>query len=273
MPQDQPKGSRSADDTASFETMLSEVNLLYLGTTVLILLDLSYVSRFWTQFESWLAMQHMTPGGLKPAVGTMNERHHIMCIQNAAAQAELYTRVQVENWATKPPHEAHAFLSRPDVTVTNQSDKEGQLPKIKALDATVQASFGDIPRLLEDELAASEAAAKRAEVELAAWETENDAKAGENNRLKTAARQAASAVAAARLAKEEHARAISSSVVPAMLMKRARGAMRYALRSNGKNYSGDYEGELKAGKPEGRGVFDPERQRQRLRRRVEGGRA
>ena len=162
MPQDQPKGSRSADDTASFETMLSEVNLLYLGTTVLILLDLSYVSRFWTQFESWLAMQHMTPGGLKPAVGTMNERHHIMCIQNAAAQAELYTRVLVESWATKTPHEAHAFLSRPDVTVTNQSDKKGQLPKIKALDATVQSTFLAIAWECERKLDASREVLSRA---------------------------------------------------------------------------------------------------------------
>ena len=47
MPQDQPKGSRSAEDTAAFKTMLASVNMLYLGTSVLVLLDLSYVSRFW----------------------------------------------------------------------------------------------------------------------------------------------------------------------------------------------------------------------------------
>ena len=38
MPQDQPKGSRSAEDTADFKTMLTNVNMLYLGCTVLILL-------------------------------------------------------------------------------------------------------------------------------------------------------------------------------------------------------------------------------------------
>merc|ERR1712185_404891 len=54
MPQDQPKGSRTADDTAAFKTMLSQVNMLYLGTSVLILLDLSYVSRFWTQVAARL---------------------------------------------------------------------------------------------------------------------------------------------------------------------------------------------------------------------------
>ena len=91
MPQDQPKGSRCAEDAAAFKRMLKEVNRLYLGTTVLLLLALSYVSRFWTQFESWLAMQFAMPDGLKPAVGTKNERHHIVCIQNAASQATLYT--------------------------------------------------------------------------------------------------------------------------------------------------------------------------------------
>ena len=80
MPQDLPKGSRSAEDAAAFKRMLKEVNRLYLGTTVLILLDMSYVSRFWTQFESWLSMQYATPSGLKSAVGTEKQRHHIVCI-------------------------------------------------------------------------------------------------------------------------------------------------------------------------------------------------
>ena len=35
----------------------SAANMLFLGTTVLILYDLSYASRFWTQFEAWLGMQ------------------------------------------------------------------------------------------------------------------------------------------------------------------------------------------------------------------------
>ena len=45
MPQDQPHGSRSAEDTASFKRMLKDINMLFLGTSVLILLDLSYLSR------------------------------------------------------------------------------------------------------------------------------------------------------------------------------------------------------------------------------------
>eukprot|EP00900_Chrysochromulina_parva_P018879 jgi/Chrpa1/26993/Chrysochromulina_OHIO_Genome00008865-RA len=139
MPQDKPKGTRTKEDTADFEIMLSQVNMLYLGTTVLILFDLSYLSRFWTQFEAWLGMQFATPNGLKSAVGTEYARHHIVCIQNAAAQSELYTKALTDQWATKTPQQAFDFLSKPDVTVTNASDKQDQLPKIMKLDATMQA--------------------------------------------------------------------------------------------------------------------------------------
>ena len=100
-------------------------------------------------------MQFATPNGLKSAIGTRNARHHIVCIQNAAAQSELYTKALVDNWATKTPQQAFEFLSKPDVTVTNASDKEGQLPKIKALDATVQGAFKAIEAQLQQRVAAT----------------------------------------------------------------------------------------------------------------------
>ena len=45
MPQGEEK---TAVQIADFKRMISQVNLLYLGTSVLILLDLSYAMRFWT---------------------------------------------------------------------------------------------------------------------------------------------------------------------------------------------------------------------------------
>ena len=141
--------------------------MLYLGTTVLILFDLSYLSRFWTQFEAWLSMQFATPNGLKSAVGTKNARYHIVCIQGAAAQDELYRKALVDTWATKTPQQAFDFLSKPDVTVTNQSDKQGQLPKIKALDVTVQGAFQAIDAKLQQRVVANAGAVEaRTQVEL-----------------------------------------------------------------------------------------------------------
>ena len=51
-------------------------------------------------------------------------------------------------WGEKTADEAHAVLARPDVTVTNQRDKEVQLPKLQKLNefaksvlAGVQGAF------------------------------------------------------------------------------------------------------------------------------------
>ena len=42
-----PQGKKSPAERVQFEFMLQNVNLLYLGLKVLILLDQTYVSRFW----------------------------------------------------------------------------------------------------------------------------------------------------------------------------------------------------------------------------------
>ena len=120
--------------------MLKQVNLLYLGTTVLILLDGSYMSRFWTQLEAWCAMQKLTPGGVAAEVGD-SRRFLIKCIYNAAESAEEHERALVNTWKGKSPAEAHKILSRPDVFVTNGRDKEIHLPKLEQLSTLVKDSF------------------------------------------------------------------------------------------------------------------------------------
>ena len=169
MPQDHPKGSRGAEDTAEFKNMLAQINMLFLGTSVLILYDLSYSSRFWTQFEAWAAMQFATPDGLVSAVDTKNERFDIICIQNAATNAAHHVQGLINIWAAKTPQEAFEILSKPDITVTNQSDKDNQLPKIATLSYTVREAFAAVAEQLhqrvvaaEDEAAAAAAANAKA---------------------------------------------------------------------------------------------------------------
>ena len=58
-----PQGERTEKEKAEFDMMLPNINLLYLGATVLVLMDLSYLSRFWTQFEAWCSMQKCTTEG------------------------------------------------------------------------------------------------------------------------------------------------------------------------------------------------------------------
>ena len=43
----------------AFKVMLRNINLLYLFCGVLVLADLSYVSRFWTQFEAFLSLRQV----------------------------------------------------------------------------------------------------------------------------------------------------------------------------------------------------------------------
>jgi hypothetical protein len=129
-----PQGQRTEAEIVEFKATLKEVNILYLGTRVLIILDLSYLSRFWTQFEAWLAMQQPTKDGLRPA--TPGERRWTIVPIYAAPQ-EFGTALE-SMWAKRSPEEAYGVLSQPDVTVTSQADKVTQLGKLKLLDSRVR---------------------------------------------------------------------------------------------------------------------------------------
>ena len=47
-----PQGEKNRLEVQEFSMMLANINLLYLGSTVLILLDQSYMSRFWVSVRS-----------------------------------------------------------------------------------------------------------------------------------------------------------------------------------------------------------------------------
>ena len=98
MPQGEEK---TAVQIADFKRMISQVNLLYLGTSVLILLDLSYVSRFWTQFEAWLSMQQATTGKLCRASGS-ERRETIVTIYNGTPTAVKLLEEQWGTYCTSP---------------------------------------------------------------------------------------------------------------------------------------------------------------------------
>jgi hypothetical protein len=187
MPQSAQQRKRTLAERAQFRFMLENVNRLYLGLHVLILFDLSYPSRFWTQvpryghplrpqlhrgrrhcstacmprtcrpsqlfsslltpplwqFEMWLSMQVATRFGLVPAKSE-GRRCHICPIHNAG---DLEREALIKMWEHRTPHEAYALLASRDVSVTNESDKEGQLKKLLKLNDDVQESFRDDPNL------------------------------------------------------------------------------------------------------------------------------
>ena len=132
-----PQGKKSLADKIGFDWMLGNINLLYLAMPCLILLDLSYISRFWTQFEAWLSMQTATMDGLRPAVA-LEQRFTIVPIYNTN---ENLKAALVAMWAKTTPEKAYGALKQPDVTVTNQSDKDAQLPKILSFNDRVKDAF------------------------------------------------------------------------------------------------------------------------------------
>ena len=92
-----------------------------------------------TQFEAWLSMRQGGPEGLGMAVEA-RRRYTIECLHNATLGIEDEKLRQM--WQSVTSTEAHALLSKPDVTVTNAKDKEVQLEKVDALDGEVGAAWG-----------------------------------------------------------------------------------------------------------------------------------
>jgi len=126
--------------------LVMQINLLYLGASVLIIMDMSYLARFWTQYEAWLSMQTATATGLRP-VTAEHLRATIACIHTATFDFQGKQLRQI--WATKTPEQAHDMLSKPDVRVTNQRDKDVQLPKIRSMNDFVVATLSEHSRAEE----------------------------------------------------------------------------------------------------------------------------
>ena len=132
-----PQKPRSPEDEDEFAEMLSNVNVIFLGMQVLILLDMSYVSRFWTQTEAWMSMQDASTSGIATA-SEEKRRYTIVPLHNASAKV---SETLIDMWIGKGAQEAHDILAQPDVLVTNQSDKERQLPKILKLNETIKQTL------------------------------------------------------------------------------------------------------------------------------------
>lgn len=152
----QPPLKRTGADKVFFGHMLGNSNILYLCLSVLVLLDRSSLSRFWTQFEAWLAFRRVSSKGLDrcaPSNGVMNmaekatgidingdgsvggDRCEITTMYGAPASLRDSL---VSEWKHVTLEEAHEKLSAPDVVVTNQGDKVQQLKKVFALDEMVR---------------------------------------------------------------------------------------------------------------------------------------
>ena len=142
-----PQGRDKTEvEDIEFTMMLPNINLLYLFCRVLILLDGSYMSRFWTQFEAFLSFRKVTASGLGPT--PLSERRDaIICIHNADSEFDPPKLRRM--WGKKTADKAHAVLARPDVTVTNQRDKELQLLKLQKLNDFAKSVLANVVSVSE----------------------------------------------------------------------------------------------------------------------------
>jgi hypothetical protein len=129
---------RTVMEKAEFHLMLAAIADLYLTAQVLILLDGSYASRFWTLTEAWCSMQTVTSDGLRPATKA-ERRYTIKCIHNATDKHD--GEGLVDKVSTKTPDDMFEHLKKPDVDVTNKNDKVAMLPKILEIDGHVIETF------------------------------------------------------------------------------------------------------------------------------------
>jgi len=137
--QDKDTDDRSPAEMAEFAYMLSCIADLYLTTKVLILLDNSYVGRFWTMMEAWCAMQMVTSQGVRACESEAEKRYTITCIWNA--DEEFDVPKLIKKLSTKTPQEMYEILSSPDVVLTNSKDKELMLPVVSSTDKHVMELF------------------------------------------------------------------------------------------------------------------------------------
>ena len=131
-----PQYERSPAEQTSFDTMLMSTNLLYLGGTVLVLLDEEYAQRFWTSAEYWLSTQVCTPSGLQPADSP--DRCKVVLLPGTPKELQ---GAQATIWASRTIEEACALLGMKEVSVTSEKDKEKLIPKLRTLHEDIRGAW------------------------------------------------------------------------------------------------------------------------------------
>lgn len=125
--------------------MLLDVYLLYLGCTVLILLDAQYIGKFWPLFESWLSVTTTSERGLvpdEPIDPSSIEARFARCrIKTIDHSGEALVRALYEDNIQKhrTVFDACKWLAQP-VIISLFKDKGQQLVKLVEVDEQVRAA-------------------------------------------------------------------------------------------------------------------------------------
>ena len=132
------QGERNSKDKIDFFSMLPNMYLLYLGTSVLVcVVNREYMERFWTQLEAWYSFRQGKEEGL---ISASNEqlRSTIVCVHEEDA---MFKDDVVNRWANCSTARACEMLSKPWVRVFSASDKVLQLQKLHELEFIIRRLY------------------------------------------------------------------------------------------------------------------------------------
>ena len=157
--------TKTEAEKKAFNYMLRNIHNVYLGCSVLILLDDSYFGRFWTQFEAWMSMRTSKSEfslawsdeveGDAAAAAADADTVSAVPSADASADAEsrwtaavLYGKTALEietmtqhlisKWQYVHSKEAHDKLNKPDCLVTNDHDKHVMLMQLLDIEKEVK---------------------------------------------------------------------------------------------------------------------------------------
>uniref|UniRef100_A0A7S4VDW4 Heterokaryon incompatibility domain-containing protein n=1 Tax=Alexandrium monilatum TaxID=311494 RepID=A0A7S4VDW4_9DINO len=140
LPQNTKVYARDVFERSYYKDMLtSGVNIIYLGAKVLSLVNSTYTRRFWPQFEYILANRAISERGFEPSFG----RNTVRCIQSLEQVTAEQSRTLRAQWGEKTIAEAIEILGKPDVKVTNASDKTVLLGKLPDLEDELAGRLSD----------------------------------------------------------------------------------------------------------------------------------
>jgi len=126
---------RAPTERSELTLMLPNVALLYLGCSVLVLLDQAFTQRFWLGFELWCSLQTATASGLV-ATSEIQRRCRVVPLEGVA---HTFADEVKEEWRKRSSDAAYYKLSQPELLVSNASDREVVLAKLLQLAELVQS--------------------------------------------------------------------------------------------------------------------------------------
>jgi hypothetical protein len=127
---------RTTNETNLFKDTLPFINMLYLGMSVVRLIDAPYMERFWTLFELFLSFQHVAKHGL--------EESKSRCFHNVLLEPLQDIDEQTKLWSTSTVEACMLNLSSDKVQVTNKSDKDVCLEKLHDLNMATSVIFNTL---------------------------------------------------------------------------------------------------------------------------------